>query len=205
MNNVKSYTDKQLLDRMISIGGKYPRKNKVLFIAVQSNEDEPNGFDDKHYTYIGNGEEKQHTFWGVTSFTNNAVLKGLLHYETYNKYGVFVWKTDEWYEDCFQADYHRASRKDGGMKAWRIIKKVFYYRDGNHNKKTEQIGKKYKSNKATNIHGVDYNRFSRIVRKFIGGWSLGCIVINDMVYYWKWIDRFWYKGRKADFAILKEW
>jgi hypothetical protein len=196
MKNVKSYTDKQIWDKILSIGGSYPDKRKLVFVAIQSNEDEPNDFDDKHYTYIGNGKNKMPTFWGVTSCTTNAGINGLKHYEIYNKYGVFVWKTDEYYEDCFQAGYHRASRADGGMKAWVIIKKVKYFRDGNHNSKAEQIGKMYIGNKGTNTHGCDYNRLSRRVRKYINGWSLGCIVLNDMRYYWKWIDRFWYKGRK---------
>jgi len=70
----------------------------------------------------------------------------------------------------------------------------------------EEQGKLYKGNHFTHVHTVSYNPFNFFVKKYINGWSLGCLVLNDTKWYYKkLIDPFWRKGRLVDFAILKEW
>jgi hypothetical protein len=202
MSNVKKYTDKQLWDRVLEIGGKYPKKGHLSFIAVQSNEDAFNMFDDKIYVYIGRGINKIPKFFMVSSVTTNSGSNGLLNFKT--RKGVFVWKLNKFYTNVFEAGYHHPNRKDGGMKAFRLIKPVYYYRDNNRNKKAEQIGRLYFGNRNTNMHGVSYNPFTRIVKQYIFGWSLGCIVWNNMKDYHIMIDRLWKRGRLADFTILEE-
>ena len=204
MTNVKRYKDEQILDRVLQIGGKFPDKGKLLFVAIQSEENAINRFDDKVYVYVGRGENKKPNFIMVSSCTTNTGKTGLINFKRYNPHGVFVWKLDEYYEDCFQAGYHKPSRADGGMKAWRLIRDVKYYRDGDMDLIPEQTGRMFEGNKATNMHGVSYNRFSNIIRKFINGWSLGCIVWNNMIDYHYIIKLLWHRGKKADFAILKE-
>lgn len=200
--NVKSYTDEQLWDRVLKIGGKYPIKDRLMGIAVQSTENAINVFDDKFYLYIGRGRNKMPKFIGVTSITTQAGLSGLLgKFLDYNKLGVFVWKTDEYYESCFIGGYHK-----GRMKAFRLNRNVFYYRDNDLDSFAEEQGKLYKGNKHTHIHTVSYNPFKWFVKKYINGWSLGCLVINNTKWYWNvLIKKYWKPKRLMDFTIIKEW
>ena len=128
---VRKYTDKQLLDRVKSLDSfKNIPKGRWL-LGVRSNEDSYNTYDDKIYEFEG---EK---FIRVVTATTNAgagVLRG--GFLKYNKKGVAVLKSDEWYYNVWSYGLHR-----GKMPSLRQVgRRVKVYRDGNKNKKSEEIG-----------------------------------------------------------------
>ena len=199
---VRNYTDNQVWDRVYKFGGTYPGKGKLFGVAIQSNENAINRFDDKFHLYLGRGVNKIPKYIGTTSMTTQPGLSGLLgSFRKYNKLGVFIWKTNEVYKDCFKGGYH-----NGRMKAFRLNTDVWYYRDGDLDSSPEEQGKLYKGNKHTNLHSVSYNPLSNFIKKFVNGWSLGCMVLNDTKWYYKvLIAKYWKVGRLMDFALLKEW
>lgn len=170
---VKTYTDKQLLDKVKSLPNfkKIPKQRWIL--GVRSNEDIYNTYDDKFYEFKG---EK---FISVLTGTTNAgagVLRG--GFLKYNKKGVAILKSEEWYYNVWAYGLHR-----GKMPSLKQIgRKVKVFRDGNKNKKSEQIGKYELGWFGINYHSNTYN-FSlkniKIINWFIGNWSAGCQVIND--------------------------
>jgi len=175
--NVKSYTDEQLLNRVKSLDSFNGIPEDYWILGVQSNEDETNKFDDKFYVF--KGEE----FVMVTTGTTNAGINGLKGYDKYNKYGVAVWKTDEWCYGVWKFGKHK-----GKMDALRQVKPIKYYRDGDKDGKAEQLGKMYEGIIYVNFHCNTYNEDNTIVRDLIGGWSLGCQVCNNTPDYYEIID-----------------
>lgn len=177
MSNVRGYGDQELLDRVKGLPSfkKIPKNYWIL--GVQSNEDETNKYDDKFYVF--KGEE----FIMVTTGTTNAGINGLKGYDKYNKYGVAVWKTDEWYPGVWKFGKHK-----GKMDALRQVKPIKYYRDGNKNGKSEEIGKEYSGIIGVNFHTNTYNKRSEAIKTLIGGWSLGCQVCNNTPHYNRIID-----------------
>lgn len=182
MSNVKSYTDKQLLDRAKSLPSFKGFPPLYWLMGVRSNEDAPDEFDDKFYLF--KGEE----FIMVTSGTTNPGVKGLMNFIEYNKDGCAVIKADEWYHNLWRNGIHR-----GKMKALVQYSDVLYYRDNNKNKKSEQIGKLYKGKIGINFHTCTYNTNSNFLKKFvsrlIGPWSLGCQVPNVAQDYYQIIEK----------------
>ena len=53
MTNVRSYTDKELLDKIKTVDGYTHTPTNYYMIFVRSNEDAPNKFDDKVYLFKG--------------------------------------------------------------------------------------------------------------------------------------------------------
>lgn len=198
MTNVKSYTDKQLLERVEKIGGVIPNKGKYLIIGVQSQEDAFNIFDDKFYVFDGT------KFKQVSTGTTNAGKTALFFYDRYNLPGAAVWKTDEFYSDLFSRGYHKPSRKGGGMKALRQRKEILYYRDKDKDRKAEEEGVLHKGIIYANMHGVDYNPYSEINKEFINGWSFACQVWNRMGDYRQMVNAVWKRNKPVDYALLKE-
>ena len=170
---VKKYTDKQLLNYVKALPSfkKIPKGRWLL--GVRSNEDVYNTYDDKIYEFEG---EK---FIRVVTATTNAgagVLRG--GYLKYNKKGVAVLKANEWYYNVWSYGKHR-----GKMPALRQVgRRVKVYRDGNKNKKSEELGKYELGWYGINYHTNTYNfslANSKIVNWLIGHWSAGCQVVND--------------------------
>lgn len=192
-SNVKGYTDKQLLDQVELIGGKIPNKGKYLIIGVQSNEDGFNLFDDKFYVFDG-PEFKQ-----VSSGTTNPGSTALKYYDKYNLPGAAVWKTNEFYSDLYYPGYHK-----GRMKALRQGKPIFFYRDKDKDERSEQHGQLYHDIIYANMHGVDYDPYSNIIKTKVNGWSFGCQVWNVMSDYRNMIAATWKRGKNVDYALLSE-
>ena len=173
MTKVKNYTDKELLEKVASLPSfkGFPTGHWIL--GVQSNEDTYNEFDDKFYLFKGK------EFVLVTPGTTNAGTTGMQDYEKYSKKGVLIVKTEEWYHGLWKFGYHR--RKMAALKQVRHIK---YFRDHNKNTKIEEIGKLYSGIQGINFHTVTYHKVSSFLKKFIGGWSAGCQVINNVGKYY---------------------
>lgn len=193
MTNIKSYSDKQLLDRVEEIGGKIPNVGKYLIIGVQSEEDAFNKFDDKFYVFDG------HKFMIVTSGTTNAGKTALHHFDKYNLTGAAVWRTNQFIEDCFIPGKHK-----GRMKALRQHSDILYYRDSDKDDKAEEQGTLHKGVIYAHFHGVDYNFFNDTIRHNINGWSFACQVVNRMNDYRQIINAAWNRNKTVDYALLKE-
>ena len=168
---VRKYTDKQLLDRVKSLKSFKSIPNGYWILGVQSQEDTFNVFDDKFYLF--NGEK----FVLVTSGTTNAGKNGLMKYETYNPEGVAVIKTNEWYLDVWKFGLHKNK-----MEALKQIRPFLISRDGDRDQKIEE------SNAlpvicGINFHANTYDLTSTEIKQIIGGWSLGCQVVNDVQKY----------------------
>ena len=197
--NVRGYTDKEIFDRLEYLDSTGELKFKRTFglpliINIQSKEDAFNVFDDKSYLYTPSND-----FVMVTSITTNAGKTGLFSFDRYNSKGVAVLKTDVFYPRGYKYGLHR-----GGMEALRQNVPFLHYRDGNKNKRAEEIGKLYNEIIWANYHGVDYNKLSVKLQMFINGWSLVCQTCNDMIDYRK-IIAYVKPFKEVDFALLKEW
>ncbi len=191
-SKVRNYTDKELLDKVKSLPTYEEIPTGYWLLGVQSNEDVFNEFDDKFYLF--KGEE----FIMVTSGTTNAGLTGLKNYNKYNKDGCAVIKTNEWYYDLWKPGYHK-----GKMKALKQVKPIKYFRDWNKNQKAEQIGEIRKGIIGINFHTVTYGKLLGLIKKFIGGWSVGCQVANNVTHYYEILDYTW-KQELVSYCLIDE-
>lgn len=154
--NVRSYTEKQLLDRVKSLPDFKHIPEDYWPLFVRSNEDEFDKFDDKVYLFKGS------KFIFVTSCTTN---KGA--------HGTAVIKSNQWLYDGFIYGLHK-----GKMKCLRQNKPFWFYRDNNNDQKTDETGHLYFENIQTQFHGSTYHEGVDVKREEIGLWSEGCIVAN---------------------------
>lgn len=194
MSNVKQYTDKQILSRIEKIGGKIPNSGKYHIVGIQSQEDAFNLFDDKFYVFDGS------TFLQVSTGTTNAGKTALMHFDEYNLKGAAVWKTDVWYKDIYFPGHHK-----GRMKALRQVKPAYFYRDTDKDEKAEEQGELEFKIIYANMHGVDYDPYSSIIKQNINGWSFGCQVWNRMSDYRQMIKATWARNKSVNYSLLKEW
>lgn len=171
-NAVRGYTDKELLNRCKKTPGfvGFPKGYWLLF--VRSEENLPNVFDDKVYMYKGT------EFVMTTSCTTNAGATGLSNYERYNRKGTFVAKSDVWNYGLWKYGLHRSR-----MPALRQHRKITGFRDNNRNNQAEEIGNEVRGYYGINFHTVDYALRPSFWRRFIGGWSVGCFVVNNVSKY----------------------
>lgn len=176
--NVKGYTDEQIIKKITSLDSFQYIPNEYFFVFIRSNENAPNVFDDKCYQFKGR------QFIQVTSCTTNAGSKGLKNYQKYNPLGTFVAKSNEWYYGLWKYGLHR-----GRMPALKQIRKIKGYRDNNRNLKAESIGKIVSGYFGINFHTVDYRLRPNFILRFIGGWSVGCFVLNIVRVYLQMLDR----------------
>lgn len=196
MTNVKAYTDKQLLDKVKSLSSFNHIPNDYWLLAIRSDEDAFNEFDDKIYLF--KGEE----FILVTSCTTNPGGPALLGgFKKYNKNGAAIIKSNEWYYDTFKYGLH-----NGKMPALRQVKSMLYYRDKDLDKKAEEEGTIESAIYNTNIHFNSYSVFDKVklsIKQYIGEWSYGCIVLNEQEKYKKIIELTKPQIRTS-FVLLKE-
>jgi hypothetical protein len=157
MTNVKNYTDKQLLDRVQGLTSYFWTPDDMWLLFVRSNEDANDQFDDKVYIFKGS------SFQFVTSCTTNKGNKG-----------TAVMEADQWNYDCYAYGLHR-----GKMEALRQVKGVPYRRDYTVDGKTNPTTEIKTDLIFLNIHGATYNKGSKQVATKIGGWSEGCLVLNN--------------------------
>ena len=173
MSNVKSYTDKQILDRVKSLKSFKGIPQGYWIVGVRSNEDAPNKYDDKFYLF--NGEQFVKVVTGTTN-PGTPILQG--GYLKYNKVGAAVVKADEVYYDVWKFGLHQ-----GKMPALRQIGNFIVYRDGDKDGKSEEIGAPIVgSGYGINFHTCSY--LDKVVGENIGGWSAGCQVVNNTEQYY---------------------
>jgi hypothetical protein len=83
-------------------------------------------------------------------------------------------EADRWNYDCYAYGLHR-----GKMEALRQVAKVPYRRDYTADGKTNPTTNIMDNIIFMNIHGATYNKGSQQVATQIGGWSEGCLVLNN--------------------------
>ena len=179
MTNVKNYTDKNLIDRMKSLSSFIKIPTGIHLIAVRSNEDEPNKYDDKLYVF--NNE----ICIGVMSCTTNSGLYGLKNFKKWNRKGTAVIKSDEVYYNVFEkSDGENVRHHNGKMECLRQTAPMKYYRDNNLDNKIDEVGTIYEANNSTNVHANSYKYIKGIVSWVIGRWGTGCLVVNNLSKYY---------------------
>jgi hypothetical protein len=188
---VKNYTDAQLLNKVKSLKSFKSLPTGYWILGVQSENDAFNVFDDKFYLF--NNDK----FILVTSGTTNAGVNGLMKYDSYNKDGVAVIKTNEWYYDVWKYGLHR-----GKMRALRQVRPFLISRDGDHDKLVEE-GISHPVLCGINFHANTYNLANKEIKEIIGGWSLGCQVVNNTPKYVQIIDLV-QPQKVVSYCLLKE-
>jgi len=199
---VKNYTDAQLLNKIKTLQSFKGFPSGFFIVGVQSQEDTFNVFDDKFYLFENIGtpftnDVNQIKFHVVTSGTTNAGKNGLMNYDSYNKEGVAVIKTNEVYYNVWKYGLHRAK-----MKALRQHRPFLISRDGDKDRKVEE-GVSSLVMCGINFHANTYDMDSTEIKLIIGGWSLGCQVVNNIPKYNQIIDLV--KPQKVvTYVLLKE-
>ena len=190
---VRSYKDKQLLDKVKSLSNYKEIPKGYWLLGVRSNEDTPNIFDDKIYLF--KGEE----FVLVTSATTNPGTPTLKQFEKVNKAGAAVLKSDVWYYNLWKYGRH-----NGKIEALlQIGNSVQVYRDKDKDSKAEEQGELQKGYFGINFHPNTYDIAADNTGATIGWWSAGCQVVNDMYKYREMIKLL--KTEKAvSYCLLKE-
>lgn len=188
---VRNYSDTQILSRVRSIPSFKGIPKGFWIVGIQSNEDAFNKFDDKFYLFEG---EK---FVMVTSGTTNAGKNGLLKYDSYNPEGVAVIKTNEWYYDVWKYGLHK-----GKVIALRQVKPFLISRDGDKDQQIEET-ESILVMAGINFHPNTYNLDTKEVKEIIGGWSLGCQVVNNIEKYVQ-IMKLLKPQKVVSYCLLKE-
>lgn len=191
---VRAYTDKELLDKVKSLSSFKVIPKDYWLLGVRSKEDTPDVFDDKFYLFKG---EK---FIMVTTGTTNPGKPALIGgWKKVNKDGAFVLKADYWHYNMWKPGKHK-----GKMKALVQTGNVATgYRDNNNNDRAEEIGKEVKGWFGINFHTNSYTFFQGIRNWFIGEWSYGCQVPNNITDYYHIIDLIG-KQEKVTYCLLNE-
>ena len=153
---VRNYTNLELLNHVKKQETFLYIPHDLWILGVRSQEDLTDKFDDKFYIFRGE------QFLMVTSGTTNEGLKG-----------TAVVASNRWNYEVYKYGLHR-----GKMKALKQVKSIPYYRDLNHNGKTDSKGKLHVDIIGVNFHGSTYIEGSTKVVENIGPWSEGCQVCN---------------------------
>lgn len=191
MVKVRNYTTEKILKYVKSLPSYKKVPSGYWLVAIRSNEDTLDVYDDKLYVFKGQKSID------VMSCTTNSGAYGLKNFFKWNVNGTAVIKSGEWYYDVYQKGLHK-----GRMTALRQVGDMIYYRDGNKDNKIDETGKLEIGNNNTNLHCNDYNFKKGIKSWFIGGWSVGCIVVNDLTKYYNLMDLVGYN--KVSICLIKE-
>ena len=170
MTNVRTYNDKELLNKVKSLPSFKSVPQGYWILGIRSNEDAANKFDDKFYLF--NGELFVTVTTGTTNPGTPILEEGFLKY---NKLGAAVLKANEWYYDVWSYGLHM-----GKMPALKQVGNFIVFRDGDGDEKSEEIGKPIKgSGYGINFHAATYDSNFKGLQENIGNWSAGCQVVNN--------------------------
>jgi hypothetical protein len=194
---VKSYTAQQLIARVETLPTFKGWIDGIYDIWVRSNEDLFNVFDDKVYTFeVKNGVP---IFVMVCSGTTNAGAQGLMRFSEYNPNGCAVLCADTLVYNSHGIGLHKGQYPayvqsfEGGFP---------YTRDNDRDRKSENYGTVYTNRIGANCHRAS----SRMaVTSEIGGWSVACLVRNQLSQWNRWMKFMESKGNpNLNVCILTE-
>ena len=186
---VRNYTDKQILDRVMSLPTFEGWPKERLDVWIRSNSDEFNKFDDKVYSFdctSGTPEFKM-----VMTGTTNAGRVGLKNFDKYKLSGCAVLKSDTIVYDSHVYGLHK-----GKYPAYVQNKPWPYYRDSDKDDRAEETGPEHNNIVGANCHSAGE---SSVV---IEDWSIACLVRNVKVKYNLWLT--WMNKKPLTVCILKE-
>lgn len=187
-SNIKSYTDKQLLDRVKSLSSFKGWPIGKLDIWIRAKVDIFNQFNDKVYSFDCSSGEP--IFIGVNGGTTHAGRLGLQHYEKYGLKGCAVLKSDIIVYESHAYGLHK------GKPAYIQVKGFPYFRDSDKDEQAEETGVEYNNIIGANCHSAGEDSI------IIEDWSIACLVRNVKSQFNKWMT---YMNRKSlTVCILKE-
>lgn len=197
--NVRSFTDEQLLKAVEESVDFKGIPEGYWFIGVRSTEDAYNIYDDKFYLFKGR------KFIMVVTGTTHSGAYGLKNFFKWDKRGTAIIRSGKMFYNVLQkSDGKKVRHHKGKMQCLRLIGKIDYFRDNNLDEKIDEVGTIYYENCHTNFHCNTYEKtWKKALKWIINGWSTGCMVINDIINYYKWLDHIPY-DHKVSFIILKE-
>jgi hypothetical protein len=162
MNNVKSYTNKELLDFVKAMPDFKGIPSGYWIQSVRSKEDARDKFDDKRYLWKGEN------FIDVSSITTNKGDKGTAVMCTGWHYDVYA------PSDGVKVRHHK-----GKSRCLRQVKSIPYRRDYTKDGKTNPTSEIFTDIIHMNYHSATYDLSSKVIKVNIGGWSEGCQVENN--------------------------
>lgn len=165
------YTDEQLINRVETTAKGFSAwKKGVYLIAVRSNPDIPDAFDDKAYIFECAADGSKPVFRMVASCTTHPGVDVLVNFASkYNSAGAPVLKSDQIVYDSHVHGKHKGYAAYQQYKAWP------YFRDKDRDHKAEENAPELSGAIAANVHRANPNKVSQINKN----WSAGCIVMND--------------------------
>lgn len=196
MPTVREYTAKELIARVKRLVDFQGVPKGYWIIGVRNLEDLPDKFDDRFF--LMKDEEIVITTTGTTN-PGLSVIKG--GFKRYNNKGAAVVESNRIYYDVWQYGKH-----NGVIPALRQTSNVItVYRDGDMDHLSEEIGIKQNGYFGINFHCATKNYLSNLIKKYIGGWSAGCMVCNNTKEYMKIINTIKNsKQAKVTYCLLKE-
>lgn len=191
---MRTFTDEEIITRVegLSTFKGWPSENEVVDVWVRAKPDAANydHFVDKVFTYVIKNGTPQ--FVMACTGTSNAGSAGLMHFDKYNREGCAVLASDTLVYKSHGYGMHK-----GKYPAYVERNGFPYYRDGNKNKFAEEIGPVHTDIIGANCHHAGMHS------EYIGGWSVACLVRNDLAQFEKWMT-FMAKRPTLSVAILKE-
>ena len=187
---VRAYTDKQILDRVMSLPTFKGWPKERLDVWIRSSVDEFNKFDDKVYSFDCTSGTP--VFKMVMTGTTNTGQYGLEHYEKYNSVGCAVLKSDVIIYNSHVFGLHKG--KPAYIQSFTVG--FPYFRDSDKDKHAEEIGKEYNDRIGANCHSAGEASVN------IDNWSVACLVRNIKSKYNLWLT--WMNKKPLTVCILKE-
>lgn len=190
---VRGYKDTELLNKVKSLNSFTHIPNGYWLLGVRSDENSYDIYDDKIYLFKGE------SFIDVATATTNSGGKGFKNYWRWNSKGVGEIKSNECYYDVWKLGKH-----NGKMDALKQVGGFKIIRKKTHTDTNKEWFLEFW--KGFNFHCNTYNVWSAVKLWTIGGWSVGCQVVNDRKKYFKiWIPKFKKaKQEKYTYILLDE-
>src|SRR3990167_9603572 len=119
--NVKSYTDEQIINQVEKLSTFNGWKKGKYQIAIRSNEDEFDKFDDKIYSYECIKEGIKPVFIDVHSCTTNPGAQGLKNFENYGNQRCAVLKADHMIYNSHRSEEHTSELQSQSNLVCRLL------------------------------------------------------------------------------------
>lgn len=164
------FSDEQLLARVEGKAvGFTGWKMGLYFIAVRSNADQVDAFDDKGYLFDCKVVGQRPEFAMAVTCTTNAGTYGLRKFKEYEPKGCAVLKANQIVYNSHEKGLHKT------YTAYRQVKGFPYYRDADKDDHAEETGPQFANVIAANIHRASPDKTSTRVYN----WSVACMVLNQ--------------------------